>query len=360
MREKQPAAVPRQRLSRLWPTRAVPVGIAGVLVVLLAILMAVALSGFGLGRSQAVGAAPSATASARLTAQPSATGGRESPKPSQGASPSPTGEPSAAGAGRRPPSCTELVDVDCLPFVAPTPLASIAPDASPAFALHVPIFEYHRVKPYAAETGYSRDLIVPPEIFTAQMDVMAKAGWHTITMGQLGDDLRQGIAPATKSFVVSFDDGYEDGYTYALPILQQYGFVATYFVIGGRIGHPEQLTVGEMRILVAAGNEIGNHTMSHEDLRVSTPVQLKIEIYGCSAAIARAVGVWPQSFSYPVGLTNQAVSDAVATSPGIETAVIQGGSQPETWANRLTLPRIRVGPGSNPQDLVDRASRYLP
>jgi peptidoglycan/xylan/chitin deacetylase (PgdA/CDA1 family) len=360
VREIEPAAVPRQRLSRSWAIRAAPVGIAGLFLVLVAAVIAASLVGSGLGRSQAAGAIPSATAPSSATAQAIASNHLDSAQPSLGTSPSRTGGFEPAVGWRRPPSCTPLVDVDCRPFVAPTPLPSIAASAGPAFALHVQIFEYHRVKPFAGETDYTRDLIVPPELFTAQMDALAKAGWHTITMGQLGDDLRQRIEPAPKSFVISFDDGYEDGYTYALPILQHYGFVATFFVIGGRIGHEDQLTVGEMRILVASGNEIGNHTMSHEDLRVATPVQLRIEIYGASAAIARAVGVWPQSFAYPIGLTDEMVTDAVASSPGIETAVIQGGSQTETWPNRLTLPRIRVGPGSYPQYLVDRACRYLP
>ena len=46
-------------------------------------------------------------------------------------------------------------------------------------------------------------------------------------------------------------------------------------------------------------------------------------------------------------------------TPGIQTAVIQGGTGPEAWPNRLQIPRIRVGPGTYPQDLVDRATRYV-
>jgi peptidoglycan/xylan/chitin deacetylase (PgdA/CDA1 family) len=224
----------------------------------------------------------------------------------------------------------------------------------------VPILEYHRVKPYAGETGYAVDLIVPPELFASQMHAMASAGWHTMTMGELGDDLRLGIQPAPKSFVVTFDDGYEDGYTYALPILESNGFVATYFVIGGQIGSGDRLTITEMKALLAGGNEIGNHTMSHQDLRVMTPEKLKSEISGTSALIAGDIGRWPQSFSYPIGLTNAQVMGAVAATPGLETAVIQTGSKPETWSNRLQLPRIRIGPGLYPQDVVDKANRYLP
>ncbi len=226
--------------------------------------------------------------------------------------------------------------------------------------LHVPILEYHRVKAYAGESGYAVDLIVPPETFTTQMSALSAAGWRTLTMGELGDALRLGIQPPPKSFVISFDDGYEDGYINAFPILRSKGFVATFFVIAGRIGQPEFLNPVEMRELVAAGNEIGNHSMSHADMRIMTPERLVDETLGASAIIAGHVGVWPRSFCYPIGLTDPMVSDAVAAIPGIQTAVVQGGSKPETWTNRLALPRIRVGPGTYPTDLVERMGRYLP
>jgi peptidoglycan/xylan/chitin deacetylase (PgdA/CDA1 family) len=240
----------------------------------------------------------------------------------------------------------------------PTPLPSLAA-VSPAPTVRVPIFEYHRVKPLAGETGLAIQLIVPPDLFESQMGAMDAAGWHTITMAQLGDDLRLGIQPPPKSFVVTLDDGYEDGSTYAYPILRNHGFVATYFVVGGRIGSPDHLTVAELQALLAAGNEIGNHTQDHVDLRPLTPDRMRNEIYDASAAIAGSIGVWPQSFCYPFGKVNAAVSTVVAAMPGIQTAAIETGSQPETWANRLTLPRIRIGPGSSPQYLVYRADRYL-
>jgi peptidoglycan/xylan/chitin deacetylase (PgdA/CDA1 family) len=215
------------------------------------------------------------------------------------------------------------------------------------------------VKPPLGETGLAQQLIVPADLFEKQMAAMAAAGWHTITMAELGDDLRLGIQPPPRSFVVTLDDGFEDGYTYALPVLRRHGFVATYFVVGSRIGSADHLTVAELRALLAAGNEIGNHTEDHVDLRPLTPDRMRSEIHDASALIAGSIGVWPQSFCYPFGKVNAAVSDVVAAMPGIQTAVIETGSQPETWANRLTLPRIRIGPGSSPQYLVYRADRYL-
>jgi peptidoglycan/xylan/chitin deacetylase (PgdA/CDA1 family) len=256
-------------------------------------------------------------------------------------------------------ACAPGFDSECYAPQPPTPAPALVPTSGPAFTLRVPILEYHRIKPPAGESGSTASLIVAPEIFTAQMDALSAAGWRTITMGDLGDSLRLGLQPPSKTFVITFDDGYEDGFQYAFPILRSHGFVATFFVIAGKIGETWQLSPAHMRELVAAGNEIGNHSMSHTNMMVMTPERLIVETYGASAIIADHVGIWPKSFSYPMGLTYAPSSAAVAATPGILTAVIQGGSKRETWANRLEIPRIRVGPGTYPPNLVERLSRYV-
>lgn len=271
--------------------------------------------------------------------------------PVSAATPDVTGPPPFA-------TCTTVIVSWC--DTPPPPMALVAaPSAGRAFTLRVPILEYHRVKPPAGESGSAESLIVPPEVFSAQMDALSAAGWQTITMGQLGDDLRLAIQPPPKTFVVTLDDGYEDGYQYAFPILSRDGFVATFFVIAGQIGEAWQLSPAQMRELIAAGNEIGSHSLSHTNMMVMTPERLTMETYGASAAIASQIGIWPKSFSYPMGLTYPPSTAAVGATPGILTAVIQGGSEQETWANRLTIPRVRVGPRTYPQDLVDRLSRYV-
>jgi peptidoglycan/xylan/chitin deacetylase (PgdA/CDA1 family) len=309
------------------------------------------------GTAGSVGAGPSSSGTALASPTGSEYASGQSASPPLTASPTlptqtPTAEPS-------PSACVPAPYVACDTTEAPTALPSADPEATP-FGLRVPILEYHRVKPYDTETGYAVSLVVPPEVFAAQMDALRAAGWQTITMGQLGDDLRRGIEPAPKSFVVTLDDGYEDGYTYAYPILQKDLYLATYFVIGSQIGRPGRLTVDELQTLFGAGNEIGNHSMSHEDMTYMPADRLVTETFGASALIARDVGVWPQSFSYPAGFTGPAVISALSKCPGIETAVVQGGTKPQTWSNRFGLTRIRVGPGTNAQDLVERMNRYLP
>ena len=268
--------------------------------------------------------------------------------------PSPTPTPTPTPSPSPTPPCEGTCTTVPLPQLGPTP----NPAAAAAFRLHVPIFEYHRVKPFDGEGGYSRSLITPPPVFDAQLTALAAAGWKTITMGELGDDLRLGIVPPPKTFVITLDDGYEDGYQNAYPILVAHGFTATFFVIAGRIGTEGYLTPFEIKRLAFYGFEIGNHSFSHRDLAALPPEQLTRETRDASAVIANITGSWPRSFSYPKGFTSAVVVGFLNTCPGLTTAVVQGGSLRQTWTNRWRLSRIRVGPDTYPSDLVDRASRY--
>ena len=264
---------------------------------------------------------------------------------------------SPASPSTAPTACPFEPAIACDAPPAPTALPTLGQLPSSQAALHVPILEYHRVKPYSGETGSAVGLVVPPETFRAQMDALQADGWRTITMGELGDDLRLGRQPPSRTFVITLDDGYEDGFTYAFPILRSHAFVATFFVIAGLIGTPDRLNQDELLDLASTGNEIGNHTMRHTDMRVMTAERLVTETYGASAVIAAYVGIWPRSFCYPMGLTYAPSTAAVAATPGMLTAVIQGGSGPETWADRLQLPRLRVTPGTYPDNLVARMRR---
>ena len=124
--------------------------------------------------------------------------------------------------------------------------------------MKVPILMYHRVVPIAEAGNSIPGLVVPPEIFAAQMDALAVAGWHTITLAQLAADLQAHRVPTPKTFVITIDDGWSDGFTYALPILQSHGYVATYFVIAGRIDTDGNLSTPELKALIDQDIQQGN------------------------------------------------------------------------------------------------------
>jgi peptidoglycan/xylan/chitin deacetylase (PgdA/CDA1 family) len=216
----------------------------------------------------------------------------------------------------------------------------------------VPVLEYHRIVP-SAEAGNSLPgLVVAPVTFSAQMDALKAAGWHTITLARLGDDLLAGRAPSAKSFVVTIDDGWYDGYKYAFPILKTHGFVATYFVISSRIGNSDFLSASNLSSLIAAGDEIGNHTVDHVSLSYLSAASKTSEVDDASNRIAEVTGMRPKSFAYPMGGITTAAMGVVAACPGMEIAVTESKAIGETNVGRFDVPRLEIGPYVSAQSLL--------
>jgi len=230
-----------------------------------------------------------------------------------------------------------------VPGSAFPPFTPGPPPNAKSFALHVPILEYHRIVPIKEAGRSLPHLTMPPEIFAVQMDALYKAGWQTITLATLANDLAAGVTPPAQTFVVTIDDGWWDSYTYAYPILAQHGFVATFFVIAGRIGTGSFMGPNQIQALAAAGNEIGDHSVHHGWLTSLQPKAAAAEIDSGAATIAAITGVWPETLAYPHGATNTQVMAAVAACKPLRMAVVEGRGGTETWANRYEIARSEVG-----------------
>jgi peptidoglycan/xylan/chitin deacetylase (PgdA/CDA1 family) len=157
--------------------------------------------------------------------------------------------------------------------------------------------------------------------------------------------------------VITIDDGWWDSYDYAFNILVKHGFVATFFVISGRIGQPLFLTADEIQVLAAAGNDIGDHTVHHNPLTGAQPKELTYEIDSAAAAIAAITGTWPESLAYPLGKADSRVLAAVAACKSLRIAVVEGAGARETWATRFHISRIEIGPWRLPADLLAEVQR---
>lgn len=321
-----------------------------------------------------VGAACSMSSPSPSTPSPRPTVTTSLPTASPSASPEPSGTAGDSSAAPVYP----LVN-SCNPASIPSAVAVTGASArAGSVALHVPILTYHRIVPVAEAGDSLPSLVVPPATFSAQLDGLAAAGWHTITMATLANDLRDGVKPPPKTFVITIDDGWADGYTYALPILAKHGYVATYFVIAGRIDRPHFLSSAQLQALVAAGDEIGDHTMTHVDLTVVSASILLYQVDAAAARIAQVTGRWPESFAYPHGRENAQAAAAVGACQELQIAVVEGSvttHKPvashaplptetpvatDTWADRFAIPRVGVSPDTTPAELRAELNRYLP
>ncbi|GFP77700.1 polysaccharide deacetylase family protein [Clostridium fungisolvens] len=118
----------------------------------------------------------------------------------------------------------------------------------------LPILCYHDINPVKGT-----DLVLDPAKFKEQMKYLKDNGYFPITLDELYGYFKEDKGIPEKSIVITFDDGYVGTYTYAFPILKEFGFKATIFMISGSINNPAYLNVEQLKELSNYGIDIQNH-----------------------------------------------------------------------------------------------------
>lgn len=130
---------------------------------------------------------------------------------------------------------------------------------------------------------------------------------------------------------IIFDDGYEDTFEVAYPILDALGLRASLFVITNWIGKPnhwdanffgtfQHISLCHLRQLAAAGWEIGSHGATHRALTTLSRHALRQELLGSKHYLEDALGVPVKRISFPFGMFNQVVLEACREA-GYEAAI---------------------------------------
>lgn len=176
----------------------------------------------------------------------------------------------------------------------------------------VPILTYHsisenlfgKVHPY-------HQINTPASIFAAQMKWLRQAGYRTIDLSELMNAFETS-QDLSKTVVLTFDDGYQDFYTEAFPLLKQCGFTATVFLATDRIRDTsvrvegaDYLTWSEVRELHSQGIAFGSHSVTHADLRSLGPEQIDYELGYSKESIEQRIGAPVEFFSYPFTLPEE-------------------------------------------------------
>lgn len=179
------------------------------------------------------------------------------------------------------------------------------PAVLPARTLGVPILMYHHVAPAAAPGDIYPGLTVTDADFAAQLACLRSQGYHTIDLRQLFGALYAHKALPARPIVLTFDDGYLDNYTHALPILRQAKDRAEFNIITGFVGRSlgvnTYMTWPQIKAMAAAGMEIESHTINHPDLGILPEDKVRYELRDSRAALQREMGVPVQFFTYPDG-----------------------------------------------------------
>lgn len=226
--------------------------------------------------------------------------------------------------------------------------ATVAPvvPPKPGAVTVVPILMYHYIRELPPKTpdqlGYG--LSIAPSLFDQQLGYLAKAGYTSVSMEALVSHMSKGSPLPAKPIVLSFDDGYADFYTAALPVLKKHHFTATAYLVVDFLGRPGYMSWQQAQDLRDSGMEIGAHTMDHVDLAIQPLAKAQYQIDGSRRSLQTRLSLPIDTFAYPSGRYN-ATTVKLAADAGFSSAVTTAFGERHTVAQLLTLSRVRVPGG---------------
>jgi peptidoglycan/xylan/chitin deacetylase (PgdA/CDA1 family) len=213
---------------------------------------------------------------------------------------------------------------------------------------------------YHSVADHERDpylITVRPERLDAQLSWMRRRGLVGVGVGELLTTRRRGAVGLT------FDDGYRDFATEAVPLLRRYGFRATVFVVAGLPGghnrwdpdgeRKDLMTADEVRAVAEAGMEVGAHGLTHVPL--ASGADLSREVGGSRWMLEDVVRAPVTGFCYPYGSHDETATRAVRQA-GFSSACATGRPP---LPGPFALPRTYVGDRDGVPRLEAKRARHL-
>ncbi len=215
------------------------------------------------------------------------------------------------------------------------------------------VLYYHRIG--------SRDVLTKPaDEFRGDL-LYLKENYECLSLVEL---CRRSLARAPfrrRAVAITFDDGYRDNFTEAVPALKSAGVSATFFVSTGFIGTDREfshdiraeslghvkLTWDDLRAMESEGFEIGSHTVNHANLGSADYLTIETEVNDSLAALRRELGARPRAFSFPWGKPEDISTEAVkeVKRAGYYCAASAYGGANSRGLDVFNIRRIDVGNG---------------
>jgi peptidoglycan/xylan/chitin deacetylase (PgdA/CDA1 family) len=207
---------------------------------------------------------------------------------------------------------------------------------------------------------------MPVGTFRSLLDALVGRGCRFLT----ADDAVGLRVLRSRSVLLTFDDGRQDNLDVVLPILTEYGILATFYVCPGLVGKRsafvgqvgrdriedfsfDMMSWDELRQLRDSGMCLGSHTANHVDLTQCNTEQLELEIVGSKAMLETGLGCPIRHFSYPWGRFTEQVLQRVRAAGYITAAAVSVNADApiHPW-DAFTLPRVTAHPASTPKELL--------
>ncbi len=220
-----------------------------------------------------------------------------------------------------------------------------------ANAAPIPILTYHQIAKAPARGAPFRSLYVAPQDFARQMALLALLGYRGLSMGDLKPYLRG--EQHGKVVGITFDDGYVNNLTHALPVLQRHGFTSTCYAVSQLLGKTNAwdipngiaqvplMTDVQLQQWVAGGQQVGAHTRNHVHLPDVSSELLEQEIALSRQELEASAVSAVAHFCYPYGDLDGETVAAVGDA-GFESATTTRRGRCYRGESMLELPRVPV------------------
>ena len=215
----------------------------------------------------------------------------------------------------------------------------------------IPILVYHQIDVARPKGTPFRSLSVSATDFELQMGFLSLLGYQGLSMTALLPYLRG--ERAGKVFGITFDDGYLNNLSNALPVLTRYGYSSTCYVVSQMLGKTNEwdkeigipqvplMSKVHLRQWVAGGQEVGAHTRHHVHLTQMDAAASKQEIILGKVELENCLGVAVEHFCYPYGDYASEHADMVQEA-GYNTATTTQRSRCHAQEDMMRLPRVPV------------------
>ncbi|CAN5414979.1 polysaccharide deacetylase family protein [soil metagenome] len=160
---------------------------------------------------------------------------------------------------------------------------------------------YHTIS--SPEAALPADTDISPQRFETHLRWLAKRRKHVTT-------LRETLFPtAHKNLIaITFDDGYRDNLTVALPLLEKYDLPMTLFMAADFIGKEDYLTADDLKFLAAHPLvTIGSHAFSHQHLTELSKAEAEFELLESKKILEEITGKTIDLLAYPYGDCNSTI-----------------------------------------------------
>jgi len=221
----------------------------------------------------------------------------------------------------------------------------------------VPVIMYHRVINNAENEGVYGTYIYE-DMFKKHLQYLKDKNYTVITFKDLDKiGWRNRFEKGKKYIILTFDDGYKDNYDLAFPILKEFNFKATIFLMGSltynewdvKAGGERKFSLMSVEMIKEMqdyGIEFGAHTFNHPKINTLSNEEIEHQIVDVKKPLEEKIGKEIITFAYPYGILNDYAKE-MAKKAGYTFALATDSGSVCLSDDLYQIRRIAIFPNTN-------------